>query len=89
MPFVTILPNEKLCPQGAKIEVKTGEKLAQSLNKAGINLPHACEYNCACATCHVIVKEGLRASVSPPTTSTISSTTPSAPQANRGLPARP
>ena len=34
MPFVTILPNEKLCPQGAKIEVKTGEKLAQSLNKA-------------------------------------------------------
>ena len=50
MPFVTILPNEKLCPQGAKIEVKTGEKLAQSLNKAGINLPHACEYNCACAT---------------------------------------
>ena len=55
MPFVTILPNEKLCPQGAKIEVKTGEKLAQSLNKAGINLPHACEYNCACATCHVIV----------------------------------
>ena len=39
MPFVTILPNEKLCPQGAKIEVKTGEKLAQSLNKAGINLP--------------------------------------------------
>ena len=59
MPFVTILPNEKLCPQGAKIEVKTGEKLAQSLNKAGINLPHACEYNCACATCHVIVKEGF------------------------------
>ena len=36
MPFVTILPNEKLCPQGAKIEVKT-----------------------ACATCHVIVKEGF------------------------------
>lgn len=59
MPFVTILPNEKLCPQGAKIEVKTGEKLAQSLNKVGINLPHACEYNCACATCHVIVKEGF------------------------------
>ena len=59
MPFVTILPNEKLCPQGAKIEVKTGEKLAQSLNKAGINLPHACEYNCACATCHVIVRQGF------------------------------
>ena len=56
MPIVTVLPNEKICPEGAQVEVKTGEKLAQALNKAGVALPHACEYNCACATCHVIVK---------------------------------
>lgn len=59
MPFVTILPNVALCPEGAKIEVQTGEKIAQALNKAGIKLPHACEYNCACATCHIIVREGF------------------------------
>ncbi len=59
MPFVTVLPNEQFCPQGARIEVPAGQKLAQALNKAGINIPHACEYNCACATCHVIVREGF------------------------------
>ena len=59
MPIVTILPNETFCPEGARIEVKTGAKLAQALNAAGIKIPHACEYNCACATCHVIVKEGF------------------------------
>ena len=59
MPFVTILPNEAICPEGAKVEVATGTKIAQSLNKAGIKLPHACEYNCACATCHIIVREGF------------------------------
>ena len=53
MPIVTILPNESICPQGAKVEVKTGAKLAQALNAAGIKIPHACEYNCACATCHI------------------------------------
>ena len=59
MPIVTILPDETFCPEGARIEVKTGAKLAQALNAAGIKIPHACEYNCACATCHVIVKEGF------------------------------
>lgn len=59
MPFVTVLPNEALCPEGAKVEVATGAKIAQALNKAGIKLPHACEYNCACATCHIIVREGF------------------------------
>ncbi len=58
MPIVTILPHETICQQGAQIEVKTGAKLAQALNAAGIKVPHACEYNCACATCHVIVRKG-------------------------------
>lgn len=59
MPFVTILPHETICPEGARIEVKTGERLAKALNAAGIKIPHACEYNCACATCHVIVRVGF------------------------------
>lgn len=59
MPIVKVLPHETICPQGAEIEVATGQKIAQALNKAGIKIPHACEYNCACATCHVIVREGF------------------------------
>lgn len=59
MPFVTILPHETVCPEGARVEVPAGARLAQAINKAGIALPHACEYNGACATCHVIVKEGF------------------------------
>lgn len=65
MPIVTVLPNEKICLEGAQVEVKTGEKLAQALNKAGVALPHACEYNCACATCHVIVKKGFESLAEP------------------------
>ena len=59
MPTVTVLPNASICPEGAKVEVADGKKIAPALNAAGVKLPHACEYNCACATCHVIVREGF------------------------------
>lgn len=59
MPVIKILPNEALCPEGAEVEVETGKFVAQALNAAGIKLPHACEYNCACATCHIIIREGF------------------------------
>lgn len=58
MPIVTILPHVGFCPEGASFEAKTGDFLAQAMNQAGIPLPHACEYNGACATCHVIIEEG-------------------------------
>ena len=58
MPLVTIIPHETICPQGATVTVPTGQKLALALAKAGINIPHACGYNCACATCHIIVRAG-------------------------------
>ena len=45
MPIVTILPNETFCPEGAQIEVKTGAKLAQALNAAGIKIPHRMRAN--------------------------------------------
>lgn len=59
MPIVKVLPNEALCPEGAQFELETGANLAKALIAQGIKVPHACEYNCACATCHVIVREGF------------------------------
>lgn len=58
MPKVTVLPHVELCPEGATIEVATGENIGKALVAAGINLPHACEFNGACSTCHIIVKDG-------------------------------
>ena len=58
MPKVEVLPHSALCPEGVTIDVKTGDNLARALNDAGVRLQHACEYNGACATCHVIVRKG-------------------------------
>lgn len=58
MPKITVLPHEELCPQGASFEAEPGANLAKALLAHGIKIPHACEFNCACATCHVIVREG-------------------------------
>lgn len=58
MPIVKVQPHKDVCPNGAEIDVETGKRLAQALNQAGVSLPHSCQYNCACASCHVIVKEG-------------------------------
>lgn len=58
MPIVKVLPHKDACPNGAEVVVETGKRLAQALNQAGVALPHSCQYNCACASCHVIVKEG-------------------------------
>lgn len=59
MPKVKVLPHETLCPQGAEFEVETGANLAKALLANGVKIEHACEFSCACATCHVIVREGL------------------------------
>lgn len=59
MPKITILPHETICPQGAELELATGENVGKALVAAGIKIPHACEFNCACATCHIIVREGF------------------------------
>lgn len=59
MPKVTVLPHAELCPEGATFELATGEMLAKALLDRGIKIEHACEFSCACATCHVIVKEGF------------------------------
>lgn len=58
MPKITVLPHDELCPQGAEFEAAAGENLARALIANGVKIPHACEFNCACATCHVIVRKG-------------------------------
>ena len=62
MPKVTVLP------EGRTIEFESGELPYQEHGKPesildvclnmGIQLEHACGGNCACTTCHVILKDG-------------------------------
>ena len=59
MPQVIFLPHEEICPEGAVLEVDTGEKLIAAALENGIDIEHACEMSCACTTCHVIVREGF------------------------------
>ena len=64
MPRITVLPHDLLCPTGAAFDAKAGTFLCDALLKSGIEIEHACEKSCACATCHVIIREGY-ASLSP------------------------
>lgn len=62
MPKVTFLP------QGRTVEYESGqlpykehgqpESLLDIALNFGIHLEHACGGNCACTTCHVVVKQG-------------------------------
>ena len=52
MPKVTILPHPGICPNGAEFEVPEGANLAKALVANGVNIDHACEFSCACTTCH-------------------------------------
>ncbi len=59
VPKVTFLPHATICPQGAVIEVATGDTLCAAALRHGINIEHACEMSCACTTCHVQVRSGF------------------------------
>jgi 2Fe-2S ferredoxin len=60
MPQIIVLPHVELCPEGAAIEAKTGESICDTLLNNHIDNEHACDQVCACTTCHVIVREGLK-----------------------------
>lgn len=79
MPKITVLPHPEACPEGAAFEAETGANLARALIAHGVKVQHACEFNCACATCHVIVREGFDSLAEPSTTSSIIWTPPGAP----------
>jgi len=53
MPKVTFLPIN------ITFEAKTGESVLEVAELNNIPLEHACGGNCACATCHVIVEQGM------------------------------
>jgi len=65
MTKIVVLPNESLCPEGAVIEVQSGESICRALLRSDIEIEHACELSCACTTCHVYVREGYD-SLEPP-----------------------
>ena len=59
MTKIKVFPHEELCPEGAEIEAKPGQTLAEALLDNKIKIEHACELSCACTTCHVIVRNGF------------------------------
>ncbi|MGB7180719.1 MAG: ISC system 2Fe-2S type ferredoxin [Burkholderiaceae bacterium] len=59
MPKVTVLPHDKICPDGATFEMQAGEMLCEKLLEHNIEIEHACEMSLACTTCHVIVRDGF------------------------------
>lgn len=53
MPKVTFLPVNKT------VEAEEGQSLLDVAMDNDIRLEHNCGGNCACSTCHVVVKEGM------------------------------
>ena len=59
MTKIKVFPHVELCPNGAEIEAKPGQTLAEALLDNDIKIEHACELSCACTTCHVIGRNGF------------------------------
>ena len=65
MPFITVLPHRELCPEGKRLEVPAGTSLAEALLAGGVEIEHACDLVCACATCHVHLRAGAETVAAP------------------------
>ncbi len=59
MPKMKVLPHPKYCPDGAEFDVQVGATVLDALLEHDIELEHACEKSCACATCHLYIREGF------------------------------
>lgn len=46
-------------PANVTVEVEEGVSVLDAALNHGIDLEHNCGGNCACSTCHVIVREGM------------------------------
>jgi 2Fe-2S ferredoxin len=57
---VRVLPHAELCPEGLVFEARPGRNLAEELIAHGVAIEHACDMVCACATCHVHLREGAQ-----------------------------
>lgn len=60
MPIIKILPHPEYCPNGAEVTASAGTSICEALLDNNINIEHACDMSCACTTCHVIVREGMK-----------------------------
>ena len=60
MPAIKIQPHAEHCPQGRELTAPRGTSVCEALLDNGVALEHACDMSCACTTCHVIVRQGLR-----------------------------
>ncbi|MBB4844919.1 2Fe-2S ferredoxin [Paucibacter oligotrophus] len=60
MPIIKILPHAEYCPEGATVSAPSGTSICEALLDNKIAIEHACDMVCACTTCHVIVREGMR-----------------------------
>ncbi len=58
MPEIVVLPHPEFAPAGATFEGDPAKSLCDNLLDQHIPIEHACEKQCACTTCHVIVREG-------------------------------
>lgn len=65
MPTITVKSHPILCPSGLTFQANSGQNLLTCLLEKGILVEHACEMQCACATCHVYVREN-GSSINPP-----------------------
>lgn len=45
-------------PGGRTVEASAGSTLLDAALDHGVDLPHECGGNCACTTCHVLVRKG-------------------------------
>ncbi|MDR0933494.1 MAG: ISC system 2Fe-2S type ferredoxin [Burkholderiaceae bacterium] len=59
MPRIVVLPHEALCPEGAEFDAPKGQSLCDALLDNQVEIDHACGKCGACATCHVLVREGF------------------------------
>lgn len=60
MPVIKILPHVEYCPEGMTVSAPAGTSICEALLDNRVAIEHACDMVCACTTCHVIVREGMR-----------------------------
>lgn len=63
MPRLIVLPHEVICPDGVALTIPVGASVVEALLAADVAIPHACDMNCACTSCHVVIHEGSEAVV--------------------------
>ena len=54
------MPKIKFLPLNKEFEVEAGKTVLEVAIEHGIHLEHACGGNCACTTCHVYIREGMK-----------------------------